>query len=262
MDTNVYWLAQSPEGGFMVMKANSQNVAERISTNAIEFEFRSYPRVDDAIGATYQIKGHSFYKLHFPAADKTWGYDEATKQWHEDNYTDFNGVLRRARNTFCAFAYGRNYGMDWATGQLYEIDPNADTDNGRDIIWIRSFPHELNELKRVSHACFVADVETGQSEGTGEAVEIGTPWDGGFSSGFGPLTLINVPQLAMRYSKNGGFSFSNARIKTMLSSGHYRTMQRFRSMGLARDMVYELSSTASSINALNGAYVDLVGTSS
>ncbi len=258
MDTFVYWLARSPEGSFMVMKISSQNIAQRISTNAIENEFRKYPRIDDAIGATYQINGHSFYKLHFPTADKTWGYDEATEQWHEDNWIDKNGVLHRARNTFCAFAYGRNLAMDWATGELYQIDPDTQTDAGNPIVWIRSFPHVANELKRVSHAAFVADVATGGSMNTGDIGEILSPFNEGFSSGFGPLTQADVPQIAMRYSKDGGYKFSNNRIKTSVASGNYRHLCRWRNNGIARDMVYELSSTAEMIGALNGGYVDII----
>ena len=262
MDTNVYWLSRSPEGDRMVMRANSQNVAQRISNSGVEYEFRSYARVDDAIGSVYQITGHSFYCLHFPTADKTWVFDEATQQWHEDNWCDNNGVLHRARNTFCAFAYGKNLGMDWSTGQLYQIDPNTYTDNGQPIVWVRSFPHVMNELKRVSHLAFTADVETGESVNTGGGIEYLSPWGLGFNKGFGPLSQIATPQLMMRYSKNGGHEFSNYRVKNMVASGNYRSLQRFRNMGLARDMVYELSSTAAMIQALNGAYLEPMATAS
>src|SRR5262249_43083593 len=158
MDTNVYWLSQSPEGDRMVMRGGNQNVAQRISTHAIEAEFRKYPRVDDAIGSVYQIQGHSFYKLHFPTADTTWGFDQATGQWHEDNWFDPNGVPHCARNRFVAFAYGRNVALDFANGNLYAVDPNAFTDNGAPIPWIRSFPHVVDELKYVNTAAIVADV--------------------------------------------------------------------------------------------------------
>ena len=256
IDTSVYWLSQAPEGDRMVMRGNSQNIAQRISTHAIEVEMRKYPRVDDAIGSTYQISGHSFYKLHFPTADKTWGYDEITQQWHEDNAIDANGVLHRAHNTFNAFAYGKNVVLDWANGNLYQIDPFSFTDNGAPIAWIRSYPHIVNELKLVSHREFTADVETGMSVGTSETATLQSPWNRGFSSGFGPIIKVEAPQLAMRYSKDGGHTFSNNRIKQLVSSGHYRTMQRFRSMGVARDMVYEVASTAQMISAVHGAYVD------
>lgn len=256
MDTNVYWLSQSPEGDRMVMRGGNQNVAQRISTHAIEAEFRKYPRVDDAIGSVYQIEGHSFYKLHFPTADKTWGFDQATEQWHEDNAIDANGVLHRAHNTFNAFAYGKNVALDWSNGNLYAVDPNSYTDNGQPIPWIRSFPHELDELRQVSHTAFVADVETGTHPGTGDDGQFVTPWSQGFSSGFGPLTKISAPSIGLRCSRDGGNKFGNMRLKTKIANGRYRTMLRWRGNGIARDMVYELSSTAEMCSALNGAYFE------
>src|SRR5579883_147720 len=261
MDTSVYWLSQSPEGDRMVMRAGNQNEAQRISTHAIEAEFRKYARIDDAIGAVYQTEGHSFYKLHFPTADKTWGFDQATEQWHEDNWFDPNGVPHRARNTFCAFAYGKNVALDFANGNLYAIDPNAFTDNGAPIPWIRSFPHSLDEMKRISYPAIIADVETGTHPGTGENGQFVGPWSAGFSSGFGPVTGIPAPTVSLRLSRDGGNKFGNNRLKAGISSGRYRRVMRWRAGGLARDMVIELSSTAEMCSALNGAYVDpVVGT--
>lgn len=266
MDTNIYWLSQSPEGSAMVMRLNSQNVAQRISTHAIENEFKSYPRVDDAIGSVYQINGHSFYKLHFPLADKTWGFDEATGQWHRDAWIDSNGVLHRARNTFCAFAYGKNVALDWATGALYQIDEASTEDhaNGgtQPIVWIRTFPHSVNELKNVSYGAFIADVETGRSVGTGENGQFLSPWSNGFSSGFGPITQVAAPMINYRVSRDGGYKFGNARPKQLISSGNYRSMMRWRGNGIARDAVFELSSTAQMCGSLNGAYIDPLPASS
>jgi hypothetical protein len=200
MDTFAYWLSQSPEGARMVMKCGAQNVAQRISNHGVEQEFLKYPRVDDAIGSVYQIEGHSFYKLHFPTADKTWGYDQATEQWHEDNWIDSNGRLHRARNTFCAFAYGKNVALDWANGTLYQIDEQAFTDNGQPIACIRSFPHSVNEMKRVVYTAFIADIATGMLAGSAEATQFLSPWSSGFSNGFGPITQVQAPTINLRVS--------------------------------------------------------------
>jgi hypothetical protein len=256
MDTNVYWLSQSPEGARMVMRGNAQNVAQRISTHAIEKEFLKYPRVDDCIGSVYQILGHSFYELHFPSADKTWAFDQATEQWFEDASIDSNGAFHRARNTFTAYAYGFNVALDWATGALYQIDPQTYTDNGQPIVWIRSFPHFANELKYVGLQEITADVETGTRPGTGETAQLLSPWSLGFNKGFGPLTTLEAPVINLRVSRNAGAQYGNFRPKQMVSSGNYRSMMRWRGNGIARDWVIELSSTAQMSGALNGVYVD------
>lgn len=256
MDTFVYWLSSSPEGGFMAMRAGSQNIAQRISNHAVEAEWKKYPRVDDAIGSTYQIGGHSFYRITFPTADKTWAYDAATQQWWEDNWLDTNGVLHRARNTFTAFAYNRNLGLDWNNGALYEITYAAKLDAGQPIPWIRSFPHIVNELKWVQHTMFMADVQSGDQPGTGNTTQFLSPWNASFDGGFGPVTQIQAPVVNLRMSKDGGNTFGKYRPQQNVASGDYRPPMRWRGLGLARDAVFELSSTAQMCTALNGGYVD------
>ncbi len=219
----------------------------------------TYPRVDDAIGSVYQVKGHSFYSLHFPTADRTWVYDAATEQWWEDASFDNNGVQHRSRATFTAYAYGKNVALDWATGTLYQIDPDTFTDNGMPIPWIRSFPHYANELKYTGMGAIVADIATGLSQGTGETGQFSTPWSAGFSSGFGPLTQVAAPTVNLRISRDGGNKYGNNRPKGFVSSGHYRSMMRWRGNGIARDWVLEFSSTAEMVPALQGAYIDPIG---
>lgn len=256
MDTNLYWLSQSPEGARMVMRGNTQHVAQRISTHAIEKEFLTYPRVDDCIGSTYQIEGHSFYELHFPTADVTWAFDAATEQWWQDASIDRNGRLHRARNTFPFYAYGKNLALDFATGALYQIDLLTLTDNGMPIPWLRSFPHLANENHYLQLPEIIADVETGTRAGTGEDVQFLSPWSAGFNQGFGPLTQVPVPVVNLRISRDGGYTFGNYRPKQRVSSGRYRSMMRWRGNGMARDWVLEFSSTAEMSGALNGGYVD------
>lgn len=259
MDTFVYWLSQTIEGARMVMRMTSNNVAQRISTHAIENEFLTYPRVDDAIGSVYQIKGHSFYSLHFPTADRTWVYDASTEQWWEDASFDSNGVQHRARGAFTTYAYGKNLALDWATGALYQIDQQTFTDNGNPIPWIRSFPHYANELKYQGMGAIVLDIATGMSQGTGENGQFLSPWSLGFSSGFGPITQVAAPTVNIRISRDGGNNYGNNRPKMGVSSGRYRNMMRWRGNGIARDWVFEFSSTAEMAPAIQGAYIDPIG---
>jgi len=258
MDTNVYWLSQSPEGARMAMRGNAQNVAQRISNHGIESEWLKYPRVDDVIGSVYQINGHSFYSLHFPTQDITWTFDQATNQWFEDASIDSNGVLHRSHAAFTAYCYGLNLALDWANGTLYQIDKQTLTDNGVPIPWIRSFPHFTNELKRITLSSITADVDTGTRPGTSETNKFLSPWSSGFNSGFGPLTQVQAPTVTLRISKDGGANYGNNRPLQGMSSGRYRKLMRWRGIGFSRDFVIELSSTAEMSGALNGVYVDPV----
>lgn len=254
-DVNCYWLSQSPEGARMVMRG-TQNIAKRISTHAIEAEFLKYARVDDAIGTTYQFNGHAFYELHFPTADKTWVYDEATDQWHEETHIDSNGHPHRSLVPYKAYAYGFNVGLDWQTGNLYKLDPDNFTDNGSPINYLRSFPHvEESESVRMSVWKFIADTEVGTAPGTIINPIAGSPWSLGFNPGFGPQTLTEPPLISLRVSRDRGASFGNAVMVPMGAGGLYQTRPTWNRLGYMTDGVFELSWSTPMKTALNGAFI-------
>ncbi len=254
-DVNCYWLSQSPEGARMVMKG-TQNIAQRISTHAIEAEFLKYPRVDDAIGSTYQITGHAFYCLDFPTADKTWVYDEATKQWHEETHIDVNGFPHRSLTPFKAYAYGKNVGLDWQTGNLYQIDPANFTDHGTPVQYLRSFPHVISdESERITVWRFVADIEVGTEPGTVINPLATSPWSLGFSPGFGPVSITEPPLISLRTSRTRGASWGNAVMQPMGAMGQYYVRPTWNRLGYFVDGVFELSWSTPMKTALNGAFI-------
>lgn len=257
-DVAAFWLSQDKDGKAIFLMAEGY-AAKRVSTHALEYEWSNYVRVDDAICYTYQQSGHIFIVIHFPSADKSWAYDLATKQWHQRVWIDNNGVMHRELVSFHAFAYGTNVGMDWRTGQIYALDLNNFTDAGSPITFIRSFPHIGDELKEITHTSFVADMQTGTQSGTGETEQANSAWDGGFSPGFGPQGDVPPPMISMRYSNDGGATWSNYRQKGLVSAGNYRSMMRWRGLGMARDRVYELSWSAPFLTGLNGAYLEAIG---
>ena len=260
-DVKIYWLQQSPEGNRMVL-SNEGRASVRISNHALEEAFKKYPRVDDAIGGTWQIEGHAFYLLHFPSADKTWVYDEASKQWNEWNYCDPNGVLHRTRESFYAFAYDTNVALDWATGTLYAIDPTIFVDqitasSTAPIVRIRSMPHMLaDKFERITFNTLIADIEVGTGLGTTDAPIIVSPWSAGFSAGFGPRTVIEPPLISLRSSDDRGGSFGNKVMQNLGGEGEYNTTATWWNLGMARDKVFELSWSTPQRSSLNGVFVE------
>lgn len=238
-DIHVYWLSQSPEGARMAMK-NEGHAAKRISTTAIENEWLTYGRVDDAIGSCYQIKGHAFYQLHFPTADKTWTYDEATDLWFEEASLDINGNLHRAKNTFNAYSYGKNLALDWNTGDLLQVDPSTYSDNGNPIAFLRSMPHVIDdEFDRVTIWRLIADMETGTTPDTYPVVTAG----------------VEPPLVSLRVSNNGGGSYGNAIMQPMGYSGKYRAKPTWNRLGFGADWVFELSWSSAVKTGLNGVFI-------
>ncbi len=254
-DVNAFWLSQDKDGRGIFLKIEGY-AAKRVSTFALEDEWLKYPLRSDAICYTYQQGGHTLVCIHFPSADKSWGFDLATEQWHERASIDMGGVMHREHVSFHAFAYDTNVGQDWATGQLYAIDQNTYFDNGMPIVCQRSFPHIVNELKRVTIPALVVDMETGSQPGTGEVQQTYSPFSSEFSSEFGPLNVVQIPTIGVRISKDGGETFGNYRLKQMMSAGHDRALMRLRGWGEGRDIAIEVAGTADTMRALNQVFFD------
>lgn len=267
-DLCVYFLSQDRQGNCLVLKGSEYQV-KRISTHAIENEFQSYIKIDDAIGFTFQIEGHVFYYLTFPTANKTWLYDEATECWSQWASLDPNGNLQRFRANCGTFATGGLYFGDYANGNIYQLSlPNNDSrfvfyyddlpkvnlgsnDAISPIRCIRSFPHLINDYKRVVYTQFIADMQAGTYD-----YEITTGFPGH------PIldgSRVGEQQVTLRWSDDRGRTFNSGITQTLGQPGQYLTNLQWRRLGMARDRVFEISfqtATAGMLpTALNGAYI-------
>lgn len=237
-DDKLFWLARNPQGQAIAVQTQGYAVVA-ISTRALEYEWANYATVSDCLTYSYQQAGHTYVVYHFPTANTSYGYDLSTKQWHRRGFTDNDGNLNRELVAFSVLAYDSNIGQDWNTGQLYIIDQNAFTDNGQTIAFERSFPHVIDEMENVTVVSFIADFETGEIPGTSE-------------------DDAEPPKLGLSISRDGGVTFGNVRWKQKISAGHYRTMLRWRGIGMARDFVFKLQWSFAGKSALQGAFVDPV----
>lgn len=231
MDGEIYWLAQSPQGVAIVCRT-SQFQAVQISTFALDNEMSSYPDLGEAIGFTYQIDGHFFYVLTFPASDKTWQYDLSTQQWNEMSWLDGDGNFHRHRANCYASLYGRPVCGDFENGNLYLMDSESYTDIGAPIAFLKSFPHGVDDnSSRVRYREFIANMEVGNGSGN-----------------------VEVP-VFLRWSDTRGKSWGNAISSSLGKEGEYLTSIQFQRLGMARDRVFELSWSAPVKTALLGAWV-------
>lgn len=173
-DNNIFWLGRDPQG-HLTAYVGTDYTAAPITTFAIQNEWSTYPRTDDAVGFCYQQLGHVFYVLTFPTADKTWVFDATSTLWHERAVVDSSGQEHRIRANGFAFAYGKSVVIDYANGALLEMDPNLFTDLGEPIVRERSFPHVVNEMKRLVYRKFIADMETGDPNGNTNYLNVNDP---------------------------------------------------------------------------------------
>ncbi len=236
MDNGVFWLGQDARGRGIVYRANGYT-GQRISTHAVEWHIQQYGNLSDAIGYTYQQDGHSFYVLVFPSANTTWVYDVATNAWHE-RAGWANGAFTRHRGNCQMLFNGEVVIGDYENGKIYAFDPDVYADDGQIQRWLRSWralPTGQNSLKRTTHHSLQLDCESGVGLNTGQGSD---------------------PQIMLRWSDDGGHTWSNEHWAGMGKIGeHYRRVF-WRRLGMTlklRDRVYEISGTDPVKVAIMGA---------
>lgn len=236
-DTSLFWLSQNINGDRIVLEGHGYE-AHRISTHAIEEELRNYAVISDAVGYCYQQGGHAFYVLSFPTADKTWVFDKATGEWHERAWMDAQGNLHRHRGNCATLAYGKVVVGDHSNGNLYAFDLDTFTDNGEPMQFIRSFPHIVDDAKRVFYQSLIADMQVGTDDGS---LDDSTPTD--------------PPLVSLRWSDTRGATWSSPITQSLGNAGNYLTSVQFQRLGMARDRVFELSWSCPIKTALQGAWI-------
>ena len=258
-DNIPFWLSQDKDGQGIVVMGVGYN-AQRISTHAIEQYFTGYPTLSDAIGFCYQMQGHIFYVLAFPTANMTWVYELASKQWHQWASIDSSGNLNRHRSNCATSAFGLNVCGDYQNGYIYQIDPNAFTDNGVSIPRIRTFPHMLDDGRRLSYKSFIADLQSGQLSGGAwqQTPEVLGDFNSDFNSDFYKTQhALQLPIASLRWSDTHGASWSNPMRQLFGTTGQYSTSVKWSRLGMARDRLFELSWSTPAQTALNGAFVEV-----
>jgi hypothetical protein len=265
MDNGLFWLGADARGRGIVYRANGYT-GTRISTHAIEWQIQQYGDISDAIGYTYQQDGHSFYVLTFPSGNATWVYDVSTQAWHERAGFSQGQFTRHWSN--CQMAFNNEIVVgDYQNGKIYAFDLDVYADAGQIQRWLRSWralPTGQNDLKRTAHHSLQLDAESGHYLApTAESVNLITE-DGQWliTESYEPLVsetnvLVNrAPQFMLRWSDDGGHTWSNEHWAGGGAVGAYNTRIFWRRLGMTlklRDRVYELSGTDPIKIAIMGA---------
>jgi hypothetical protein len=268
MDNGLFWLGRDRRGQGIVYRANGYT-GMRISTHAIEWQIQQYADMSDAIGYTYQQDGHSFYVLIFPTANTTWVYDAATQAWHERaGFVD--GQFTRHRSN-CQMAFNNKIVVgDFENGKIYAFDLNDYSDNGSIQKWLRSWralPTDTNTLKRTTQHSLQLDAEAGfymAPVDAGSVYIITQNNEGITTENTPPQFLIDEtpyqenpsPRVMLRWSDDGGHTWSNEHWKYMGAIGQYYYRTIWRRLGMTvklRDRVYEVSGTDPVKIAIMGA---------
>lgn len=238
----VAFLAQDTRGNTTVVVWGAAIPSpQRISTFAVEYAIQNYAVSNDAIAYTYTQAGHEFYMLTFPTQDVTWCYDLATNLWHKRAWRDPGTAIWHRHRSNCAASFNGDVVVgDYANGKLYTFSLTDYTDAGDPLPCLRRCRHLTTNLNRQ----FFSDLQIQFQPGVG------------LVSGQG-----SDPECILRWSNDGGFTWSNDHRLKIGKTGKYKHRAMKRRLGSARDRVFEIEVTdpvfraviSANLNASSGA---------
>ena len=227
LENSFYWL-----GNDLVIYRAQGYQPQRISTHAIERKIKSYGNVSDAFGLAFSEEGHFFYEITFPSSDETWRYDATTGLWHQ---VQVGNSGRYLANT-SAFFNNKNLVGDYRNGNIYELSMTHYTDNGNTIYRTASTPHIHSGRIRTVMDQLNIDFETGIGLTTGQG---------------------SKPQVMMRYSDDGGRTWSNERWSTLGAIGEYSKRVKFHQLGMFYQRMFQITISDPIKAVLIDAYADV-----
>jgi len=193
----------------------------KISTHAVEQSLTN-EITSDAFAYTYQIEGHEMYVCTFPSIGNglTWVYDGSTKSWHKWLYWDSaNAVYTRHRSNCGAYFNNMYVVGDYQNGKLYSIENAVYTDDGATIRRLRRAKHLTTDLQRQYFEEFQIQFQPGVGLNDGQGQD---------------------PQAMLRWSNDGGSTFSNEHWVTIGKIGNYLNRAIWRRLGWSRDRIFEV----------------------
>jgi hypothetical protein len=212
------YLSRNIRGQSQIVQMNGY-VPTRISTHAVENSLTNQ-NVSDAVAWTYQLEGHEVYVISFPTLNLTWCYDVASGMWHKWLYTNNLGQYERARGNCCAQFQGLVMVGDYSNGKIYKLDRDNYTDDGQQVRRLRRAPHLVADFQRQYFDELQIQFQPGVGLSTGQG---------------------DNPQAMLKWSDDGGSTWSNEHWVTIGAIGKYANRAIWRRLGWARDRVFEVS---------------------
>ena len=255
------YVSRNNRGQAQIMQMQGY-IPQRISTHAVENTLTNL-YVGDAISWTYQLEGHEVFVVTFPSIDLTWAYDITTGLWHKWLYTATDSAYQRHRGNCCAVFQGLVIIGDYENGKLYELDKDNYTDDGQTIRRLRRAPHLVTEFQRqyfdelqiqfqpgvgttglsnydqivIPGFIYLGDTYTIESADS-LIIEDALTYVLGSIVQQNPTTT--TPQAMLRWSNDGGSTWSNEHWTGIGQLGKYKNRAIWRRLGTARDRVFEV----------------------
>jgi hypothetical protein len=220
------YVSRNDRGQAVIVQMNGY-FPQRISTHAVENTLVNQP-ISDAIAYTYQLEGHECYVVSFPSIELTWVFDGATQLWHKWLWTDTQNNYKRHRSNCGALFQNQFLVGDYENGQIYRLDPNNYTDNGVHIRRVRRCPHLVTDFQRQ----YFDELQIQFQPGVGlQGIET-------FPLGENDIGIN--PQAMLRWSNDGGSTWSNEHWSSIGKVGKYQNRIIWRRLGWSRDRIFEV----------------------
>lgn len=236
IDNTIFWLddrryivqvGASPGTGYAPMVVSDPSMSNII---------QNYVKVDDAVAWQENDRGHLTYNITFPTANATWSYDITEKLWHQKAYfsqdDEFDADLTSCREQYL----GRDLVGDRRNGNVYILDDNYFTDNGDPIH--RLVTTSTQNVQRNNLAVDELEIilETGKAE-------------------------ITDPEgyVMMRYSVDGGYSWSSELVASLGKSGEYAKRVIWTMLGAGRSWNFQFRIVAPCKVSIIDAFVRVSG---
>lgn len=212
------WLAANDEGNDAVVMRVAGFQAEMISDDDLNWQINQLDTTDDAIGSVYRRGGRTFYVLTFPSSQKTWVYDFTTNLWHERKSF---GIGRWRAGGLGAIGRLTVVG-DYENTNLYTMGDEVYTENTATIERIRRTQVVHSNYHEITYHELVLDAKMGV----------------GLTSGQG-----SDPQVMLRYSDDGGNTWSSELWKSLGAIGKYSNRTVWHNLGASRERIFEFKVT-------------------
>jgi len=140
--------------------------------------------------------------------------------WHKWLYTNNLGQYERCRGNCAAVFQGNVLVGDYSNGKIYKLERNIYTDDGQNVKRLRRAPHLTVDLQRQYFEELQLQFQPGVGLSTGQGED---------------------PQAMLRWSSDGGSTWSSEHWTTIGKIGKYTNRAIWRRLGTARDRIFEVS---------------------
>lgn len=228
VDNTTFWL-----GDDLIVYRLAGFTPQRVSTHAIEQTILGLSSTADARAFSMRWKGHAFFVLTFPN-QATFVYDAATRLWHEWETFGQKGWIGCCH----VKVYGKDIVGDQDSGKLYTLEDDLYDDDGTIIQRIATGAPYYAAGEWAFMPSFEAVFESGVGITTGQGSD---------------------PEVIMRYSSDGGRTWSNDIRRKLGKMGKFQTRTVFRRLGRFKERAVQLVVSDPVAARMIGANAEVIG---